>query len=155
MNRAHLHLLVNHFPILIPVIACLVLFAGLWLKSALIKRVAFALFMLGALMTLPASFTGDGAEHSIFFMPGIEKHRIHVHEEKADVFSTLSYLLGVLSLLAFYFNYRRHKWMLPAQWVVVVLAVVVLIFAQQTGNTGGEIRHTEIRDSSATAPLHN
>jgi hypothetical protein len=37
----------------------------------------------------------------------------------------------------------------------LIFAFVVLFFAKQTGTTGGEIRHTEIRSVNNTPSLEN
>ena len=62
MNGVHIHLVVNHFPIITPILALLILIAGFIFKSQIVKRVAFALFIFGSLFTFAAMATGDGAE---------------------------------------------------------------------------------------------
>ena len=48
MNDAHLHLIFNHLPIVIPIVGLLVLLAGFVLKSDVVKRVALGIFVLMA-----------------------------------------------------------------------------------------------------------
>ena len=62
MNEAHLHLTFNHLPIIIPIIGLLIMIGGILLKSEVIKRTAYAVFILGALATIPAFASGEGAE---------------------------------------------------------------------------------------------
>ncbi|MEY4572796.1 MAG: hypothetical protein RLZ10_2053, partial [Bacteroidota bacterium] len=59
MNEAHVHLITNHLPIIIPGIALLVLLIGLFSKSDAIKRTAFFLFFVGAIATFPAFESGE------------------------------------------------------------------------------------------------
>ena len=54
MNEAHLHLTFNHLPLIAPIIALLIMIGGILLKSEVIKRTAYAIFILGAIMTIPA-----------------------------------------------------------------------------------------------------
>lgn len=146
MNDAHFHLVVNHFPIIIPIIGLLVMAAGIGIKSEIIKRTAFGLFILGALFTLPAFGTGEGAEEIIENLPGIEERYIKAHEEAAETFALLSYGLGLLSIVGLWSNWKEKSFSKVLSIIVLLFAVVVLFFGKEVGTTGGEIRHPEIRD---------
>lgn len=152
MNPAHLHLIFNHFPIIIPIIGFLVMLVGFAIRSELLKRTALGLFILGALFTLPAFGTGEDAEELIENLPGIEEKYIESHEEAAEIFAYLSYGLGVFSLIGFWANWRQKPLANSISVAVFLLAVVVLFFAKEAGTTGGEIRHPEIREGFV-APL--
>lgn len=144
MNPAHLHLIFNHFPIIVPIIGFLVMVAAFFFRSELLKRTALALFIFGALATLPAFGKGEDAEEVIENLPGIEENVIESHEETAETFAYLSYGLGILSLIGFWANWKGNRFSNFLVTAVLVLTVVVLFFAFQTGSTGGEIRHPEI-----------
>ncbi|HSI75265.1 MAG TPA: hypothetical protein VK957_05210 [Lunatimonas sp.] len=146
MNDAHLHLIFNHFPIIIPIIGLLVMVAGFIFKSEVIKKTAFGLFILGALFTLPAFGTGEDAEEVIENLPGIEEKYIEAHEEAAETFAYLSYALGILSMIGFWANWKEKSYSHLLSVIVLLFALVVLFFAKETGTTGGEIRHPEIRE---------
>jgi uncharacterized membrane protein len=152
MNPAHLHLIFNHFPIIIPIIGFLVMLVGFAIRSELLKRTALGLFILGALFTLPAFGTGEDAEELIENLPGIEEKYIESHEEAAEIFAYLSYGLGVFSLIGFWANWKQKPLANSISVAVLLLAVVVLFFAKEAGTTGGEIRHPEIREGFV-APL--
>jgi len=145
MNDAHLHLVLNHFPIIVPVVGLLVLLGGLVFRSDAVKRTAYFIFILGAVATYPTLETGGGAKQIVQQLPGIEKEVIKTHIHAAKTFSQLSYVLGALSLLGLWANFKQKSFSNMLSIVTVVLSVVVLFFAKQTGTTGGEIRHTEIR----------
>jgi uncharacterized membrane protein len=148
MNEAHIHLLLNHFPIITPILAVLVLIAGFILKSEIIKRVAFALFIFGAIITFPSMATGEGAEEIVEELGNISEKIIHQHEEKAETFAILSYLLGLLSIVGLWASIKGKTFSTMLNYVVLIFSVVTLYFAQQTGTSGGEIRHTEIRSDN-------
>lgn len=145
MNDAHWHLVINHFPIIIPVIGSLVLIGGFVLKSDVIKRTAYVLFALGAILAYPSKYTGEGAEEIAEKINGVTKKMIHNHEEIAETFAKLSYLLGGLSLLALWTNWKQKSFANIVGIIVLVSAMFALYYAKQTGTSGGEIRHTEIR----------
>lgn len=146
MNDAHFHLLVNHFPILMPIIGMLLLLGGMIFKSEAVKRAAYFTFLVGAIATIPSFSSGEGAEEVVEHMGGAVSHDlIHEHEEVAELFAVLSYALGALSLLAFFASWRRMKFASTLSYIVLAAAVVVIYFGRQTGTTGGEISHPEIR----------
>lgn len=146
MNDAHIHLIFNHLPIIIPMVGLLVLFANIFVRSEIVQRVAYLILILGALATIPAFFTGEGAEEVVEDMAGITKDIIHEHEETAETFAILSYILGAFSLLGLWANLKRKSFSVWLGYLIFAFGFVVLVFAQQTGTTGGEIRHSEIRD---------
>ena len=145
MNGAHYHLALNHLPIIIPIVGLLVIIGGFIVKSEIVKRTAFCIFILGALATITAIATGDGAEEVVEHIDGISKSLIHNHEEKAEVFALLSYVLGITSIVALWSNWKKKSSRNYIAYIIIAYCLVVLYFAQQTGTTGGEIRHSEIR----------
>ena len=145
MDKVHLHLLFNHLPIIVPVVGILVMIGGIAVKSEIVKRSAFLIFILGALWTWPAMFTGDGAEDLIENLSGVSEQFIHEHEEKAEVFALLSYALGLISIIGLWANLKKKSFAGIIAIFLVVFAMVVMFFAKQTGTSGGEIRHPEIR----------
>jgi uncharacterized membrane protein len=152
MNDAHLHLVLNHLPIITPILGLLVMIAGFIFRSEVIKRTAFGLFFLGAILTLPAFITGEGAEEVIENLSGVEEKFIEIHEETAETFEFLSYGLGLLSLVGLWASWKNKSFSKILTILVLVFAFVVLYFGKETGTTGGEIRHPEIRESFIPTP---
>jgi 4-hydroxybenzoate polyprenyltransferase len=149
MNQAHYHLLFNHLPIIVPTVGLLVLIGGLAVKSEIVKRTAYFIFILGSLATITAIATGDGAEEAVEQIEGISKGMIHEHEEKAELFAILSYVLGVASAFALWGNLRKKSYADYIAYAIIAYSCIVLYFAQQTGTSGGEIRHSEIRSGTS------
>ncbi len=152
MNPAHYHLVLNHLPIIVPVIGLLVMIGGHIFRVEAVKRTAYFIFIFGALCTIPAFATGEGAEETIEDIQGISEQLINIHEEAAESFAILSYLLGAISLLGLWANWRQKSFANLLSFATLIFCVVVLFFAKQTGTTGGEIRHTEIRADDAIGP---
>ena len=99
MNGAHWHLVVNHLPIIFPIVGVIVMITGLISKSEAVKRTAFMIFILGALASIAAMTTGEGAEEIVEKINGVTENYIESHEETAETFALLSYILGSISLL--------------------------------------------------------
>lgn len=148
MNGAHLHLALNHFPIILPIVGLGILAVGIFTKSQTVKRTALVIFMIGAIATIGGMSTGEGAEEVVEEISGISENFIEEHEETAETFAILSYLLGALSLAGLWADLKEKKFAQTLQIIILVFSLVVLFFAQQTGTSGGEIRHTEIRDGA-------
>lgn len=149
MNGAHFHLVVNHLPLIFPLVGAIVLLTGILSRSEAIKRTSYFVFILGSIATLLAMSSGEGAEEVVEEIKGISGRFIHEHEEKAELFALLSYGLGLLSLASLWLSWKQKPLSKPASFLVLIGSFAVLFFAKQTGTSGGEIRHTEIRENSA------
>jgi uncharacterized membrane protein len=152
MNGAHLHLVLNHLPIIIPLIGLLILLGGILFKSDIVKRAAYLIFILGAIVTIPAFATGEGAEEVIEGLAGVDEELIETHEEIAETFAILSYMLGGISLVGFWSNLYKKSFSTIISYLTMLICAIALYFAKQTGTTGGEIRHSEIRENTAKQP---
>ena len=145
MNDAHLHLVLNHFPIIGTIIGLGILITGIILKNNTVKSIAYVLFIVAAIFAAFSMGTGEGAEELVEDMPSVGKQIIHEHEEMAEKLAIVLYVLGVISLGGFYLNFKEHAKAKLVSYIAVIVAIIGVFFAQQTGITGGEIRHTEIR----------
>ncbi len=145
MNDAHLHLIVNHFPIIGSILGLGILITGIILKSNAVKNTAYVLFVVAAVFAFFSMATGEGAEEMVEDFPNIGKHIIHEHEEMAEKLALILYLLGIVSLIGFYLNIKNNSRANLVSYVAVGLGIIGVFLAQKTGTSGGEIRHTEIR----------
>jgi uncharacterized membrane protein len=148
MNDAHLHLVVNHFPIIGTILGLGVLVVGMILKNNSVKNTAYVLFVIAAFFAALSMGTGEGAEEMVEDMPSIGKQIIHEHEEMAEKLAIVLYVLGVISLIGLFMNYKNKVNAKFVSYIALVVAIIGVFFAQQTGTTGGEIRHTEIRTNA-------
>ena len=148
MNDAHLHLIVNHFPIVGITIGLLVLIVGYLIKNEQVKATSLGIFIFSALAAIAANYTGDGAEEIVEKIPGITKSLIHDHEEYAEQFFTLSLILGGAALITLFLQIKKLGLAKYGYILVAILAISSLVSANYVGVSGGEIRHTEIREAS-------
>lgn len=147
VNWAHVHLMINHFPVIGIFLAIPLLLYGVQAKSEEIKKTGLGAFVLLALLTIPVYFTGEAAGDFIKNknLPGVTEGVIGSHEEAADLSLTLMETLGIASLAGLFF--ARRSGAVP-KWLIVVVLIMSLATAVVTGytaNLGGQIRHTEIR----------
>jgi len=148
MNDAHLHLVVNHFPIIVTFLGFGILVTGMFLKNNSVKNTAYVLFVVGALFALASMATGEGAEELVEDMPDIGKKIIHEHEELAEKLALVLYATGIFSLLSLYTSIKKNKFAKALSYITLILSLAASFLATKVGNSGGEIRHTEIRAES-------
>jgi uncharacterized membrane protein len=154
MNEAHFHLVVNHLPIIFPIVAVIIMITGLIYKSDAVKRTAFLIFIISSLTSIAAMTSGEGAEEIVENISGVTENFIERHEKSAELFSILTYILGGLSLLGLWASIKQKSFSNFLNIGILIFALVVIYFGKETGTTGGEIQHTEIRpDYQYPAPI--
>lgn len=155
MNEAHLHLVVNHMPIVGLLIGILILITGLLLKKSEVKLTALAVLIFSAIASIPAFYTGEGAEEVVENIAGISKTLIHDHEELAEKFFTLTLIMGAIAIIAFIAEIKKFKYAKHLIIIVLVLSISDMVLAKFVGTSGGEIRHTEIRTDAILIPTND
>jgi formate hydrogenlyase subunit 3/multisubunit Na+/H+ antiporter MnhD subunit len=146
MTAAHVHLLLNHIPILGSIFGLLVLSYGMLRKSDEIKKTSLGVFVITALVTIPVYLTGDGAAKIVSNLPGVSTAIIQQHDQAATITMFAIQILGALSLLSLWLSWRSRRelrsWMTLG---VFILAMISSGLGAWTGSIGGQIRHTEVR----------
>ncbi len=151
MNDAHLHMVVNHFPIIGTILGLGILIGGLVFKNNSIKNTAYCLFIVAALFAFASMSTGEGAEEIAEKLPSVTDQIIHEHEEAAEKLAVVLYFLGAISIVGLYLNIKKNAKANIVSFLALTIAAVGVFLAQQTGTTGGEVRHTEIRANGTAA----
>lgn len=146
MDLAHLHLMLNHFPIIGSLLALPLLGIAAWRpleRSALIGAVV--VLGISAIGAAGADFTGEPAEELVEELPGVSEHWIHEHEERAEVAVVLSVVNGLAALALLGWAYKKGR--TPALGVAGLLALTAGTSGDMawTGLAGGQIHHPELR----------
>lgn len=152
MNAAHLHLIVNHLPIVGAAIAVVLLVLALAQRGERgALRAGVLVLALSAAGAGAAYLTGEPAEEIVERMPGTSEAALETHEDRAGVATGLSVLAALAGAAALYLVERRKA--RPGVPVGVALASALLTTGAMvwTGASGGEIRHPEIRGGAAAA----
>ena len=145
MNPSHLHLMLNHLPLVGSAFSLLLLLVAFSIRSDELKRVSMAFFVLVALLALPAYLTGEPAEDLIEKLPGVSEDFIKPHEDSAQWALGAQILVGVAALGILLC--LRHGKPLP-NWGAGAFLLLILVagaLMARTANLGGQIRHPEIR----------
>ena len=143
MNLPHLHLLLNHIPVLGTGFAFLILVAGMWRKSDELRRAALVLFALIAVLAIPTYLTGEPSGEVLLRQHvGASSWQIERHDSAAEIALTAMECLGALSLLWLILDWRRIPLPRALRLMVPLVAIVVLGLMAWTANLGGQIRHS-------------
>jgi hypothetical protein len=146
MNLAHLHLVLNHFPIIGTVIGLGLFLSSLVGKNEDLKRASLIVFAAVALLALPAFFSGIGAQAAIAREPAVSAALIERHEGAAMLALLFMEVTGALALVGLWRRDRigpGKRW--ARNWIALLLfSAVTTGLMTRVGTTGGDIRHPEI-----------
>lgn len=147
MNAAHLHLILNHVPVIGTAITLFVLFIGIIKKSDDVKKVSVLVLILTALITIPVYVTGNNAEGMIEGnYEDVDEQFIEHHEDFAFYSFIVMNIAGAIALIAMFF-FRKPK-LLPNSfsYFLFVILIIVLSMMGYTANLGSKIHHPEVRE---------
>lgn len=150
MNEAHLHMVVNHFPIIGLFFGIGILSFGILKKQTILINTAYVMFIICMIMAKATMMTGEGAEEIVEEL-GISHDIIHIHEEIAETFMKVLYGLGILAILGLIVNLKKHTKAAIVSYIVLILAIGAAVLSKNVGTSGGEIRHTEIRENTSNS----
>jgi hypothetical protein len=148
MNQAHFHLMLNHFPIIGSMIGTVILAIGLLLKRTDMKRVGLALFIFIGILIIPVWISGEGAEKVLKANGYSDEGFIHQHEKFGEWLGRTCIIIGLLAVLGFYFELTQKKIARIFMIFILALSIANGYLLKLTGTSGGQIRHTEIRDKA-------
>jgi uncharacterized membrane protein len=145
MNGAHLHLVLNHFPVIGLVFAVGLLAVAQFRRNPELARVAAASLVVVAAVSIIVYMTGEPAEEIVEELPGMSHDLIEAHEEAALIALFLLEGLGVLALAGLFF-FRDPKplpkWFVPG---LLAMSLIAVAWVGWTSHLGGHISHPESR----------
>lgn len=148
MNPAHIHLIVNHLPVISVLFAIGFLAVGLFRKRDGLIMAGLVISLIVGLTAVPAYLSGEEAEDVVEQWPGVDHAFIHEHEEKAETAFYVAIVFGVLAAAVLIGGIWKPTIKKSGTWGVLVVALITAVLMAGTATSGGEIRHPEIRDSA-------
>ncbi len=152
MSLVHLHLLLNHVPVIGMFFVAFVLGVALWRRNDAMSKLGLVMLTGVGVIAAAVYFTGEPAEEAIENLAGLATSAVEAHEEAAIAAFIGSSIAGALAFILLAWSRRRE---LP-RWAVGGVLVVVLGVAGVMGwtaNLGGQIRHTEIAGGAPAAEM--
>jgi hypothetical protein len=151
MNWAHLHLALNHVPVIGLPIVLLLLGWAIVRRSAELLKASFGLIILLAVITVIVQVTGEPAEELVEGLPGVVDSMVEAHEESA-LLGTIGFV--VVGVIAVFGLWRLGTGKILPQWytsAVLIAGMIVAGVMVWIANLGGQIRHSEIRPSASAS----
>jgi hypothetical protein len=150
LNPAHIHLLLNHIPILGTLFGIVLLASGLFFNNNTLRRSGLITFIVVALLAIPTYLSGGEAEEQIEDLPGVSEQFLEEHEEIAEGAVWLVYGVGAVSLLAIaLLRFLGEKTGQILNSVALTGSLVSFGFMIAVGYYGGKIRHSELNGKPA------
>jgi len=150
MNIIHLHLLLNHVPVIGAVLGLALLGVAYLRRSDELGKFALGAFAVLGAVSVVVFLTGEPAEEIVEKLPGFSEALTERHEEAALVATIVMGVVGFLSLiwLVVFRSRALARWVVPTALVLALGATATMGYA---ANLGGQIRHTEIRAGGVPA----
>jgi len=153
MDFPHLHLLLNHFPIIGTMVGAGLFLISFLLRAEDVRRSSLIVFVAMALLAIPAFMTGVGAQEKMVTDSSISNTLIQRHEGAAELAIWFMEITGALAAAALSRAIRKTS---PARWstaAILVFSLATVALMARTGNTGGEIRHLEVRSAQESTSV--
>jgi len=149
MNGAHLHLIVNHVPVMGVLFGLIFLLVAMVGRNKTLIKASLWILVFVAILTIPAYLTGGGAEEVLEGLPGISTDLIHEHEDAAEQAFIAVLALGVIAALGLLVNRAKNRVSGIFLATIFLLTIITGVLMGGAANMGGQIRHPEIRSGTA------
>jgi hypothetical protein len=150
MTAHHLHLLLNHFPIVGLLVMLAALLIALWNNNKMLLHFSLVGIIALTLMTIPLHETGEAAEDVVEKSTTINERIIEEHEEAAEWATPLMYISGALALIGLFFSLKRDGIPVAIKSVLIIILLMTQVAMIRTGYLGGKIRRPELQNSGNT-----
>lgn len=149
MNLAHIHLVLNHIPIMtIPIALIFYLFA-VFRKNEQCRKFSLLILTLTAATVIPVFLTGEPAEEIVEHLTGVSKSLIHHHEESAEIALIFTLITGLTSFVTLVFTEKLPIIKRHGEKIVIISSLIALGTLIYAANLGGKIRHPELNIGNA------
>lgn len=155
MTAVHLHLALNHLPVIGVPLATLLLLVGWRRRSHELLTAAATGLVLLALSTVAVQQSGEGSEEIVEGLPGVDHEWVEEHEEAAEVTLVVVGVTGAVALLYLLLAARPEREAVTRRLLVglLLLAALASVSLGRTAYVGGQVRHPEVRPPpAAVAP---
>jgi len=143
VNYEHLHLLLNHFPIIGSFIGLGLFLVSFFGKNEDLRRASYIVFVGIALITIPTFMTGFAAQQMLKG-PDVDA-LIRRHESSALLSLWFVLATGTVALIGLWQSQDTGRPSHGNVTAVLIFSVLSVSLIARTGYTAGEIRHPEVR----------
>lgn len=148
INGASLHLLLNHLPVLLPLVGVCVLTAGTFFKLRQTQNVGLVLLVFGALSAAPTYWSGSPAQSVVQNYPLAEQSAIQTHAGAALYAVFAIEIVGFLAAAILWQSRRGQDITRGMFSTLITLSLISFFLMARTAHLGGLIRHEEIEQGA-------
>jgi uncharacterized membrane protein len=148
MNSVQIHLALTHVPVILSLAGLIMLAVAIFIKNPILTKTSYLIILIAGIAAIPVYFSGESTEEAIENLPGVSEGIIERHEEVAKL-AMISIVAGGFAALAALLSFRWKMATSVFRIAVLLLAITSGGLMAQTAHLGGQIRHTEIRNSVA------
>jgi uncharacterized membrane protein len=153
-NVAHLHIAINHIPVILIPAAFVILAVGVWRRSESMFRTGIVVAWVGVAFGLGAYLTGDAAADLVM---AVEKAQaktldpiVSEHDASASWALGSAVLVAVAGVWAWWRKGLRREVTVP----LLLLTALSTAILGRTALLGGRIRHPEARAGFVAPEVH-
>lgn len=156
LTPAHLHVAVNHLPLIGLAATLIPLLYGLIRREMHTLRVGFLMCVLFGGATTLVMFSGEEADEDIehgsklgTLLDTSGRHWLHEHEERAEAVSWAAYATAALGLAGLLVQWKRPQFSRPFAALALVFCMVSVLGMIWVAQAGGRISHPEFRSATS------
>jgi uncharacterized membrane protein len=150
MDAAHIHLMLNHVPVLGAIFGLLVMGYGLARRSQEVIRTGLWTLVVVGVASGVVYLTGEPAEELVEGLSGFSHSILERHEAAALWATAGAALVGVVALAGLVL-YRSKQISRRYAAGVLLLTLGLTGLMGWTANLGGQVMHAEIRSEAAAS----
>lgn len=149
MDALQVHLALAHVPLAGFLFGLVFLGVGLLRRGSWATLAGLWLLCMGAAVSIPTFFSGEGSEEQMEGRPGVSTADIDEHEESAEFTFALLLVSGAVSGTAIIARRYRPRLGERLAMAALVGALVTSASLAHTAHLGGLIQHDELRAGRA------
>ena len=150
----YVHLLINHFPVVLTVVASVAAKTTTKTNHQAQKHNAMAMLTAAGLVVYPVHFTGDQADHALRDPWYIKRGVIDTHDDAAGVAMVIILIAGAIAVYGWWRALKRRDEIIPVWMRAAVLVGALAGFGSvaYAAYLGGKIIHDAPVLQLQTAP---
>ena len=149
----HLHIVLNHFPLIGSVFVLGLLIASAYMKNDDMRRISLILFVVLGLLAIPIYITGAAAGWAYQGRPDTPAQLLAAHGDAGLLALIFLGLTGTASWLVLW-RERRYGQASNAGFIAVLaLGVIALLTIIEAGSLGGTVIRPELREGALAEPI--
>jgi len=153
-NVAHLHIAINHIPVILIPAALVILAVGVWRRSEAVFRTGILVAWAGVAFGLATYFTGDAAADLVMAVEKAQEKTLDPIVGEHDASAGWALGSAVLVTVAGVWAWRRKGLGREVTVPLLVLTALSSAILGRTALLGGRIRHPEARAGFVAPATH-